>query len=80
MPADRSKTFSYEQLCANPGATLTETLGFLGVSADPDWVARVSAQIRKSPSTWLDRPKAERDALEEACAPGMAEITDYLKV
>jgi hypothetical protein len=79
FPAGIRSQLGYEDLLADPAAELTRLAGFLGVTAEPDWIgaaARLITPRTKSAATELDPALAAR--LRETCAPGYAALEAFL--
>lgn len=62
----------FEDLVADPAATLERIAGFFDLPADAGFVARGAALVGDPPSSRFARlSAAEQDELREACRPGM---------
>lgn len=68
---DRVLHVSYENLVGDPRAQLRRIAAFADVEAGPDWLDTAGALARPAPSRWERLPQPARDALAEACRPGM---------
>ncbi|WP_051898883.1 sulfotransferase [Sciscionella sediminilitoris] len=67
----------YEQLLADPRGELGTLASYLGVSADPGWIDRVSAGIDRFRSGTAQRlDPVSREELRTACAPGELALID----
>lgn len=62
----------YEDLVARPRETLEGFARFIDPGlADPTWLDDAAKRPEQRPERWRALPRAERDALEAACAPGL---------
>lgn len=68
----RVSTMRYEALVADPADELRRLVRLCGWAEDEEWVSRASALVVPQEPRWVRLPEAERTALVEACAPGMA--------
>ncbi|MFG1842818.1 sulfotransferase family protein [Micromonospora sp. NPDC049175] len=71
VPAERQAELSFEALLADPDEELTRVAAFLGVDADPAWLADARGEIDPSRihgAAGLD--PAAGEALRAACEPG----------
>jgi putative sulfotransferase len=78
LPQEQVMTVSYARLCAAPEEELASIVKFIGVDASDAWLQEVAAEVRPGPNRWRELPKAERNKLEAACAPGMELIAHLL--
>ena len=74
LPQDRVLTLRYEDFLAAPQPSIARLVDFLGASTDPAWVDRVAGLVRSARANVDELPRAERAALEDACAPGFAAL------
>jgi hypothetical protein len=61
----------YEDLMSAPERTLARLIDFLGVGADPSFVARGAALCRPTGGQWRALPAQQQLLLSKACRPGM---------
>ena len=72
---ERRWEMRYEALVARPRETLERFAQFIDPGlADPAWLDEVSTRPQARPERWRELPRDERDALEAACAPGLAAL------
>ena len=74
VPADRVLTLRYEDFLATPKTAITQLVGFLDAPPDAAWVDDVAGLVRSARMNVDALPRAERAALEDACAPGFAAL------
>jgi putative sulfotransferase len=61
----------YEALVAEPGRELGRIAAFLGVTAEPRWLAQAGCLAQQRAERWRELPEATRSRLERACLPGL---------
>ena len=77
VPAKQKYDVCYEELVAEPVEHLREFIRFVDPALEcEDWLYRAAQMPRRGRSNWKDLPKADRDELEKACAPGL-EVLGY---
>lgn len=69
---DRYLRVRFEDLCSDPGRTARLVYEFLGLSGDPEGVARAEVSPPKTLGRWQREKPATVRALEEIAAPGLA--------
>ncbi|MDQ3338742.1 MAG: sulfotransferase [Myxococcota bacterium] len=75
LPPDRVLTLRYEDFLATPKPAITRLVGFLDPRrVDAAWVDDVAGSVRSARASVDDLSRAERAALEDACAPGFAAL------
>ena len=67
---ERLLTLRYEDLCADPKATLSHLGRFLEDELDPVWLEVAAARVGQGTSAWERLPAREAAELDEACRPG----------
>ena len=73
IPAAQRLDISYEDLMADPAGALTRFIRFVDPRLEHStWIAEAAAIPSPGRNKWKELPEAERAALEEACAPGLA--------
>ena len=70
LPEERRMHLSYEALVQEPEVQIARLGRFLTGAAPQDWIAQASRLPQARPSRAASLPKAERQRLEAACAPG----------
>jgi putative sulfotransferase len=70
LPRDQTMTLRYEDLLADPVATVTGFGEFLGLGRHPEWIERAAAMVGRGRSDWRALPERARLELERACVPG----------
>jgi hypothetical protein len=71
VPGGRRTQLSYEDLLAEPEATLTSLAGFLGVAPGPDWLREGSAMLEPGRAGAAERlAPADFEALVRGCETG----------
>lgn len=76
LPREQVLHLRHEDLVARPREMLRALMNFAGIDAHGDWLERVRHLPRKRPEKWPLLPERERQALIEACRPGL-EIAGY---
>jgi hypothetical protein len=75
LPSDRVLTLRYEDFLDAPRPAITRLVGFLDPApVDPAWVDGVAGLVRSARANVDALPRAERAALDDACAPGFAAL------
>jgi putative sulfotransferase len=75
LPPERVLVVRYEDLLAAPEDALARLLAFVDPAfVDRPWIVRAARTIRPPRSTLASLSRAERAALDDACAPGLAEL------
>ncbi|MFI9610663.1 sulfotransferase family protein [Streptomyces sp. NPDC052023] len=78
LPPENVLHLWYEDLLAAPEESLHRIGEFLGTGVvDADWVRRCAAKVGAPSSSWRDLPGAEREELEQACAPGFSVLAAH---
>ncbi|MFD7435433.1 sulfotransferase family protein [Streptomyces sp. NPDC059861] len=78
LPRENVLHLWYEDLLASPEESLHRIGEFLGDGfLDEDWVGRCAAKVGAPSSSWRDLPGAEREELEQACAPGFSVLAAH---
>jgi hypothetical protein len=73
LPPERLLELRFEELVAGPADALARIEHFFMLPPDPGWIARAAALVRGVPPLRAPAlPAAEREALQAACAPGLA--------
>jgi hypothetical protein len=73
IPAERQISMRYEDLIADPTAELTRMIDFMGPGlANDRWLAEAAALPRYREPAWKQLSPSDQDALNKACAPGLA--------
>lgn len=68
----------HDALCRTPVPVIRELGEYLAGTAPHNWLTQAAALPRLRPSRLADLSRAEREALENACAPGEQAIRDFL--
>lgn len=72
LPEERVLTITYEQFREQPQQSAERLITFIDPSLARDtWIETVAPQVRVRPLTWTHLPAQQREALEEACRPGL---------
>lgn len=75
VPADRVLTLRYEDFHAKPKAAIGRLVEFVDPAPlDTAWIDQVATLVRSARMSVDALDGAERDALEDACAPGFAAL------
>ncbi len=74
VPPERLLTLWYEDLSADPKATLSRLGRFLEDEVDPVWLEAAAARVGRGTSAWERLPAREAAELDEACRPGFAAL------
>lgn len=74
VPASRVLTLRYEDFLATPKTAISRLVGFLDGMQDAAWIDAAAGLVRGARANVDDLPRAERYALEDACAPGFAAL------
>lgn len=74
LPADRRMHLAYEDLVARPEQEIRRLGTFLCGEAPESWVRAAACLPQARPSRADALPRAKRERLEAACAPGMAAL------
>lgn len=78
LPPDRVLTLRYEDLLAEPAASVQRLGEALGLgTVDPGWRDAAVAMIGRGRSDWRALPPRARRELEDACAPGLAALAQH---
>lgn len=71
---DRFHHLSYENLCADPHATLRTLAEHIGAAPDPQWLAEAAPRVSPPPHKADSLPPRELAYLRAACEPGVAAL------
>jgi putative sulfotransferase len=78
LPRENVLHVWYEDLLAAPEESLHRIAEFLGPDfVDADWERLAAAKVGAPSSTWRDLPDAEREELDQACAPGFSVLAAH---
>lgn len=77
VPPERLLTVRYEDLCAEPRATLVRLGRFLDEEIDPGWLETASARVGQGTSAWERLPAREAAELNDACEPGFSALDAF---
>lgn len=71
FPTERLMTIRYEDITSSPEESVQKIGEFIDEDVSPEWIEQAAKMVKPQEPRWISLPRYDRDALNDACRPGL---------